>query len=565
MILKNIIKFKSVFYTFSLLFLFIGLFSCEDDIRVVSLFEKGNVEASASVSTIFEGETVDFTSTTFKTQSAEWTFPGGNPSKSFDPNVSVTYAAEGTYEAKLSVKYVDNTSEVITINIIVEKDPNAVPPAPPCGGVGESLNIAIATNNVANEAGYVAALEAAGHTVEVISQKYENLTTAGVATLNSFDLVIISRNNNSGLYGTNADVRANWMAVTKPVLIMSPYVARSSRLQLFSSDGGIDGGGTSVTTTLTDHPIFTEITLTGGNTGDITTGTLNTPDTASAGNGVLIGTDGTNAAIAEWNANTAAYTGAGVHAGKRMYLAGTSTYTFNDIGTKIFLNTIQYLGAGSVPQPCPVVPYNIAIATNNVANEAGYIAALEAAGHTVEVISQKYESLTTAGVATLNGFDVIIISRNNNSGLYGTNADVRANWLAVTKPVLIMSPYVARSSRLQLFSSDGGIDGGGKSVTTTLTDHPLFSGVTLTAGNTGEITTGTLNTPDTATAGNGVLIGTDGTNAAIAEWNKNTAAYTGAGVHVGKRMYLAGTSTYTFNDVGTKIFLNSIQYLGAGN
>lgn len=551
-------------FTFILLASFF-IISCEDDIREVTIYDKGTADAVASVNSIIEGESVDFTSATTKVQSAEWTFPGGNPATSINPDVTVTYANEGVYEAKLTVKYVDNTTAFRIITITVADNPDTNPEPDPCGGTPQTYNIALATNNITNDAGYIAELEAAGHTVEAIASKYENLSAAGVSELNGFDLVIISRNNNSGAYGTDATVRANWMSVTKPVLIMSPYIARSSRLQLFSTDGGIDSGGTSVTTPLETHPVFTGIELTAGNTGDITIGTLNTPDTAGAGNGILIGTDGANVAVAEWDANTEFYAGSSTAAGKRMYLAGTGTYTYNEVGTKLFLNVIQYIVSGVVPQPCPVLPYNIALATNNVANEAGYIAALEAAGHTVEAISGKYENLTAAGVAELNGFDIVIITRNNNSGAYGTDATVRANWMAVTKPVLIMSPYVARSSRLQLFSMDGGIDSGGTSVTTTLTSHPVFAGVTLTAGNTGDITTGTLNTPDTAGVGNGVLIGTDGMNAAIAEWNANTAFYAGSSTAAGKRMYFAGTGTYTYNEVGEVIFLNIIQYLGAGN
>ncbi|WP_100616025.1 PKD domain-containing protein [Confluentibacter citreus] len=350
MILKNLIKFKAVYFV-AFVFISVGILSCEDDIREVTIYEKGTVDASASVNTIIEGETVDFTSATYKTQTAEWSFPGGSPSSSLDANVTVTYNAPGTYEAKLSVKYIDNTTDSKSITIIVEEDPDAGPVTPPCGD-GGTYNIAIATNNVANEAGYIAALEAAGHTVEAVSAKYENLNAAGVTTLNSFDLVIISRNNNSGAYGTDATVRANWMSVTTPVLVMSPYVSRTSRLQLFSTDGGIDTGGASVNAILETHPIFTGIDLTASNTGVVTTGTLNTPDTAGVGSGALIGTDGTNAAIVEWDENTAAYTGAGVHVGKRMYLAGTGTYTYNDLGTKLFLNVIQYIVSGNVPSPC---------------------------------------------------------------------------------------------------------------------------------------------------------------------------------------------------------------------
>jgi hypothetical protein len=136
------------------------------------------------------------------------------------------------------------------------------------------------------------------------------------------------------------------MSVTKPVLIMSAYVARTSRLQLFSTDGGIDTGGTKATAVIADHPVFNGITLTAGVTEDLTTGALGTPDTAGVGNGTLIATNGTNAVLAEWNANTAFYTGSSSALGKRMYMAPSSSgaYAFNDMGTKLFLNVIQYIG-----------------------------------------------------------------------------------------------------------------------------------------------------------------------------------------------------------------------------
>jgi hypothetical protein len=362
MILKNLNKFKALYFL-AFIFISIGLLSCEDDIREVTLFEKGSIDIVPSTLNVEFGGTIDFASNAVKTQSITWTFEGGDPATSSDENVAVTYAAgtgefESTYEVKLVVKYVDNQTETKTINIVVAADPDYTTPVgpvtPPCGD-GGSYNIVIATNNAANEAGTVAALQAAGHTVTVAASTYENLTAAGVTALNGFDLVIISRNNNSGAHGTNVDVRANWMSVTKPVLIMSPYVARTSRLQLFSTDGGIDGGGTSATAVVENHPIFTGIELTAGNTGVLTTSTLNTPDTAGVGNGTLIATDGTNAVLAEWDANTEFYAGSSTAQGKRMYMAASSpgAYAFNEIGTKLFLNTIQYIVSGVVPSPCP--------------------------------------------------------------------------------------------------------------------------------------------------------------------------------------------------------------------
>lgn len=116
MIVKNSTLLKSRF-----LFLFLAtfIFACEDDVREVTLYDKGMTEANASSTNIQYGESVDFTSTSQKALTTNWTFEGGSPESSINPNVTVTYNTPGVFEAKLLVKYIDNTVEtkVITINV----------------------------------------------------------------------------------------------------------------------------------------------------------------------------------------------------------------------------------------------------------------------------------------------------------------------------------------------------------------------------------------------------------------------------------------------------------------
>ena len=428
-----------------------------------------------------------------------------------------------------------------------------------------SLNIAIATNNEANEAGYVAALEAAGHTVEVIASKYENLDDAGVAALNGFDLVIISRNNSSGAYGANDPaVRDRWMSVTTPVIIISPYVARMSRLQLLNNDGGEDNSGTSLDVLLEDHPVFSGIDLTAAKTGDITTTGLDVVMTADGGNGSIIATTGANGyiALAEWDTNTAAYAGAGTHIGKRMFMAASGTYGFNDVGTKYFLNVVEYIVSGDVyVEPAPE-PLNIAFVTDDPTGDAGYITLLQDKGHTVEAEQGKYNNLDAAGAATLNGFDLVIISRNTNSGNF--DVSIAGIWATVTKPVLNMSSYVARSTRLQFFDSPNQDEAGGTKITVQDSSHPIFKGIALESDNTVAVTASNLHVIVSNDAGNGKLLGLtgDGSNATIAEWDANTAAYTGGTVFPSKRMFLAGTGGgFTYNDAGSQLFLNCVHYI----
>ncbi|MGS2738194.1 carbohydrate-binding protein [Sinomicrobium sp. M5D2P17] len=95
------------------------IFSCEDDIREVSLFDSGETIAEASNSDIGFGESVRFTSTSTKALTTNWTFPGGSPATSINPEVTVTYTTPGTFEAQLIVKYIDNTIDTRTFTITV--------------------------------------------------------------------------------------------------------------------------------------------------------------------------------------------------------------------------------------------------------------------------------------------------------------------------------------------------------------------------------------------------------------------------------------------------------------
>ena len=436
------------------------------------------------------------------------------------------------------------------------------------------LNIAIATNSVDGEAGYVAALEAAGHTVEVVPNKYENLTDAGVTELNAFDLVIISRSNSSGAYGTDLDVRARWMSVTTPVIIISPYVARLSRLQLLNNDGGQDSAGNALDVVLQGHPVFTGIDITDASTGDITTTGLDVVMTADAGNGSVIATTGPDGyiALAEWDANTAAYAGASIPAGKRMFMAAAGTYGFNDIGTKYFLNVVEYIVSGTVIGDgvsgggAAVRPLSIAFASDQL-DEGGqdldYVALLEAKGHTVDAVTGAWNNLDAAGATALNSYDLVIVSRNTNSGNFGD--DARPNWTTVTTPIMNLSAFITRNNRFQNFNSDG-FDDQSTSTTLTVTDpnNPLWIGVTVTNGVSENISTDGLDVSNVLTAGTGTILATDPASGfvAIAEWAANTASYDGGDVFAAKRMFFATNSgAYALTPAGESLFLNAVNRL----
>ncbi len=104
-----------------ILFVAISFQSCErEELREVALYDKPYTEATASATTVNFGGSIDFTSKSFKAVTTTWTFAGGNPASSINPNVAVSYSTPGTYEAKLVVKYIDNSVETKKFNIIVK-------------------------------------------------------------------------------------------------------------------------------------------------------------------------------------------------------------------------------------------------------------------------------------------------------------------------------------------------------------------------------------------------------------------------------------------------------------
>ena len=119
--LNTIYKLKWLIPAFALC-----LLSCESDIREVYLYNKGKLEATSTTATIKAGETVTFTDSSTKVRAIKWTFQGGSPGSSIDPNVVVKYAKGGSYTATLEITFVDNTIEKKIFNVEVEAP--AIPP-----------------------------------------------------------------------------------------------------------------------------------------------------------------------------------------------------------------------------------------------------------------------------------------------------------------------------------------------------------------------------------------------------------------------------------------------------
>lgn len=511
MTLKNMFKLKSHHF---IILMVIGLLSCDDDdIREVTLFDKGTAEATASTTSIEFGQTVDFSSTSTKVQSSIWTFAGGSPATSTDADVTVTYNSPGTFVAKLDVKYIDNQTDSKSFTIVV-----AGPDEPiPYGGTPAAIPGTIEVENY----------DIGGQGVAYSDAEEENLAeSAGSAIYRDDDGVDIQVSGDGSVINIGYTGQGEWSNYTVDVAAAGSYD--------FEFLVGSDPGGFSV--------ILQKLNL---DTGAVTD----------------LGATGDFSSTGGWGVYTGIMVeGVFLEAGKqtlRMYFTGGNTNIDK-------INVTQAAGSGGGGAG----PYKVAIASQGIANtdiDYGYVTALENAGYIVEAITDKYKNLDAAGAAQLNTFDLVIITRNTNSADYGSDATVRANWMSVSTPVLIMSSYIARNNRLQLFNTDVFNDNGGLTVNAIVETHPVFSNITLTAGNTGDIASSALNVIASADPGNGTLIGTDGTNAAIAEWDANTEFYAGSSMAAGKRMYMAGTGGgYTFNEIGNQLLLNVCEYLTTG-
>ena len=225
---------------------------------------------------------------------------------------------------------------------------------------------------------YTDALEAAGHTVtRVVSSD-----TPDSASLNTADLVIISRSVPSGHYELDAETAA-WHGITAPTMILGGYVLRNNRLGFTTGTTIPDTAGTvSLTATNPLHPIFAGVPLDAGNTmvnpyaslavtpfpPNTTQRGISVNTNPLAGGGTILATIGTpgdpttgGMVIAEWAAGSIMgnsppdtlggrrlvfLTGSRENAG--LTAEGAGIYDLDPDGARMFLNAVNYF---AIPEP----------------------------------------------------------------------------------------------------------------------------------------------------------------------------------------------------------------------
>jgi hypothetical protein len=158
---------------------------------------------------------------------------------------------------------------------------------------------------------WVDILEAEGYSVDN-SDSYVDLDDAKIAALNAADLIIVSRNSNSGDYA-NGDEVAQWNAITTPIILSSTHIVRSSRWKWVDSTSIVN---LAPVMELADGTSVAEM--------DETVGPSSFID-AVVGNGTVLATGDGLPWIFEFETGVEYYDGAGQFAGgpRMFFTAGT--------------------------------------------------------------------------------------------------------------------------------------------------------------------------------------------------------------------------------------------------
>lgn len=182
-------------------------------------------------------------------------------------------------------------------------------------------------------------------------------------------------------------------------------------------------------------------------------------------------------------------------------------------------------------------------------------------------------------LAEFNEVDLVVVSRDSNSGDYNTPIEHEAWTSGFETPMLIMTPYLLRDSRWQMVQSSS-ITDATNPMLVVQPEHPIFDGIELTADNTVEFWSqlgadDNIDLVETTDFGFADVIAVEADREIpwIAYWDGETSdgdfydgSFTFAG---GPRLYLSAGSDDDPNtwgeknitEVGDQIFINAITFL----
>ncbi|UCG48850.1 MAG: hypothetical protein JSU94_03530, partial [Phycisphaerales bacterium] len=209
-----------------------------------------------------------------------------------------------------------------------------------------------------------------------------------------------------------------------------------------------------------------------------------------------------------------------------------------------------------------------------VPRDQEWVDLLTSQGYTVDLSFRNAEgrSLDAAEIAALNAADLIIVSRDTNSGDYDDGTEP-SDWNGITTPIILQVAHIARSSRWRWLDT-GSTNDSLQAMLVVEPAHPIFQGVTIPADNQLTVLTEASSFCSITDPGNGTLIArrADNNQVWIVFWGRETEFYEGSGQFAGgaRLFFASGTNSgadgrYNLTDDGQTIFLNAVEYMLSGD
>lgn len=210
-------------------------------------------------------------------------------------------------------------------------------------------------------------------------------------------------------------------------------------------------------------------------------------------------------------------------------------------------------------------------ATEPSPDDSGWTDLLTLNGFDVERRDIRDLDADAASLDELNAADLVIISRDTNSGNYNTTPEEIAAWNTdLTTPLMQLSVYLVRNSRWSWMDTGGVPVAGGNEIQATDPTHPIFSGITLDENQQFTIIESSqVNITDTPEVGNGTVLATDPVsgNIWIALWEEGVEFYDGSGQTTGGPRLWFGAATEINNPKGAENFTRDgeVAFINAVN
>ncbi len=205
--------------------------------------------------------------------------------------------------------------------------------------------------------------------------------------------------------------------------------------------------------------------------------------------------------------------------------------------------------------------------------DIGWTDLLSANGHTVTRFDM--EGLPNPDeMNAMDAADLVIVSRSISS----TSFNHPTEWNSVTTPLLLMSPFLTRSSRWGwVDTTNASFNTGDGTLTAVNPNHPIFDGMTgIDMWDETRISSDNgIQSNGTTDVGNGTLLATAASTGDIwvAHWDTGVEFYTGSGQTAGGPRLFFSLGTAAINNAwgannstpeGEQIFLNAVDFMAPG-